>query len=144
MACVFIPHVRRYYNDWLHRVRYTINPRTSVRPHAGTPVMNEIDELVLLAIAQLGDDAYGVTIRREIADRSGRKVSMAGVYVSLERLEDKGLVESSISAPLQERGGRARKMYDVTGAGAIALRERREMMERMWRGLETHPNLGSK
>jgi DNA-binding PadR family transcriptional regulator len=97
--------------------------------------LNESEQLVLLALLRLGDDAYGVPIRTEIEDRSGRVISLAAVYASLDRLERRRLVESWRSEPLPERGGRARKHFSMTPLGATALREARETMDRMWHGV---------
>jgi DNA-binding PadR family transcriptional regulator len=98
--------------------------------------LTETEQLVLLALARLGDAAYGVPVRAEIESRSGRSVSLAAVYACLDRLERSGLVKSRLSEPLRERGGRARKHYRITHAGARAVREAREVMTRMWRGIE--------
>ncbi len=96
----------------------------------------EVDQLVLLAIARLGDDAYGVHIRRLISSQGGREVSMAAVYASLERLETKGMVEGRLSEPSPRRGGRAKKILRVSKAGVAAVREARAVMDRMWDGLD--------
>ena len=103
--------------------------------------LNEVDQLVLLALVRLDTDAYGVTIRKEIADRSGKPVSMAAVYASLDRLERSGLAESWLSEPKPERGGRAKKHFRITGEGAAQLRDAHGVMARMWEGLEMHPDL---
>ena len=98
--------------------------------------LGEFDQIVLLAIAYQGADAYGVTIRREIARRTGRNVAIGALYTALDRLERKGLVSSSMSDPTPERGGRSRRYYTLRAAGAAALRHSRERLERMWAGLE--------
>ena len=98
--------------------------------------LGEFEQIVLLAVAQLGTDAYGVTIRREIARRTGRNVAIGALYTALDRLERKGLVSSSMSDPTPERGGRSRRYYTLRVAGAAALRQSRERLERMWAGLE--------
>jgi PadR family transcriptional regulator len=103
--------------------------------------LNEIEQLILLSLVRLGDLAYGVPVRAEIEARSGRGVSLATVYGALDRLETRGHVESWLSEPVPERGGRARKHYRVTAAGARAVHEARAVMARMWRGLEKHPDL---
>jgi DNA-binding PadR family transcriptional regulator len=102
---------------------------------------NETEQLVLLALVRLGEDAYGVPIRAEIERRSGRAVSLAAVYAALERLELRGQVRSWLSEPVAARGGRARKHFEITPMGANAVREAREAMARMWKGLEMHPDL---
>jgi DNA-binding PadR family transcriptional regulator len=108
---------------------------------ADRDVPNETEQLVLLSLVRLGTEAYGVPIRSEIEARSGRAVSLAAVYAALERLESRGDVRSWLSEPLAERGGRARKHFEITPSGARALREARAAMARMWKGLEMHPDL---
>jgi DNA-binding PadR family transcriptional regulator len=103
--------------------------------------LNEVEQLILLAIVRLADEAYGVPVRSAIEERAGRSVSLAAVYAALERMEARGHVASWLSDPLPERGGRARKHFRLTAAGARALRESREEMARMWDGLEGHPDL---
>ena len=98
--------------------------------------LNDLEQLVLLALLRLGEEAYGVPIRAEIEERAGRAVSMAAVYAALDRMRKNGLIESQMSEPLPERGGRARKFFRLTPAGAAALEEAREAMERMWDGIE--------
>jgi len=103
--------------------------------------MSEIDQMVLLSLVRLGDSAYGVTIRSEIQERSKRPVSMAAVYSALDRLERKGLAVSRLSDPKPERGGRAKKYFKITPEGAAELREAKSSMDRMWEGLDVHPDL---
>ena len=103
--------------------------------------LTETEQLVMLALVRLGEEAYGVPVRSVIESRSGREVSLAAVYAALDRMERRGLVDSWLSEPLPERGGRARKHFRVTAAGARALHEAREVMQRMWRGVEPHPDL---
>ena len=100
------------------------------------PPINETEQFVLLALARLGDDAYGVTIRREITRRSGAEVSIAAVYAALSRLEERGLAEGRLSEPLAQRGGRARRHFRLTSAGVEALTASRRAMDRMWEGLD--------
>jgi len=95
----------------------------------------------MLALARLDDGAYGVPIREEIERRARRPVSIAAVYAALDRLQQRELVESWLSGPLPERGGRARKHFRLTAAGATALLEARESMDRMWEGLDLRPDL---
>ena len=98
--------------------------------------LGEFEQSALLAVAHLGDQAYGVTIRREIESRTGRNVSVGAMYTALDRLERKGLVSSQMSDPTPERGGRSRRYYVLRATGAAALRQARERLERMWAGLE--------
>lgn len=93
------------------------------------------EQLILLALAHLGPDAYGVSIRREIASRTGRDVNIGAVYSTLDRLEAKGLTVSEIGEPTSERGGRAKRYFRLTGAGAAALEESCRALTGMMEGL---------
>ena len=96
----------------------------------------EFELYLMLAIARLREDAYGVTIRREIEERTGRPVSIGAVYATLGRLGDKGLVDFRESDPLPVQGGRSRKYFNLTAAGTKALHHSATMLERMMEGLE--------
>lgn len=98
--------------------------------------LGEFEQLVMLAILQLGDDVYGVPIAEEIEHRTGRAVSPPAVYVTLRRLEQKGLLMSAMSAPTPERGGKSRRCVRLTRAGLTSLRASRQAMDAMWRGLD--------
>ena len=98
--------------------------------------LGEFEQLVLLAVVQLTGDVYGVPIAAEIERRTGRGVSPAAVYVTLRRLEQKGLLSSAMSAPTAERGGKARRCVKITSAGLEILRESRRALDRMWKGLD--------
>jgi DNA-binding PadR family transcriptional regulator len=97
--------------------------------------LGEFEQLLLLAIVRLGDAAYGVTIRREIESRTGRDVAIGALYTALDRLERKGFVRSTMSAPTAERGGRSRRHFQIKPAGAAAVRQSHERLARMWEGL---------
>lgn len=98
--------------------------------------LGEFEQLVLLAILHLGDDVYGVPIVDEIERRTGRKVAHAAVYITLRRLEQKGLLTSWMSEPSAERGGKARRCVKVSRAGTTLLRDSRQALDKMWRGLD--------
>jgi DNA-binding PadR family transcriptional regulator len=100
--------------------------------------LGEFEQLVLLAIVRLsGDgDVYGVPIVDEIERRTKRSVARAAVYITLRRLEQKGLVESWMSEPTEERGGKARRCVKLTRAGAQTLRDSRHAIDQMWSGLD--------
>ena len=98
--------------------------------------LGEFEQMVLLAIVQLQGEAYGSAIAEEIARRTGRTVARAAVYVTLRRLEEKGLVATWMSAPTPERGGKGRRYARLEGAGVRALRAARHAAERMWQGLD--------
>jgi DNA-binding PadR family transcriptional regulator len=102
--------------------------------------LNRIELLTLLAILRLGEKAYGVTIYEDIQRIAGSDVSMAGVYSAVDRLERRGLVRPWRSEPRPERGGRARRHYDLTAAGRERVRQEREMAMKMWRGLALDPS----
>lgn len=91
----------------------------------------EFELYVMSALAILGDDAYGVTIRQEIERRSGRRVAIGAVYATLARLADKSLVAFRVSDPLPVPGGRARKFARLTPAGRRALEASTRMLVRM-------------
>jgi DNA-binding PadR family transcriptional regulator len=97
--------------------------------------IGEFEQLVLLALFRAGKDAYGVSIWRQIGERTGRDVSLGAVYKTLERLEDKGLVASREGAPTPERGGRRKKHYRLLAAGHRALADSIGALRRMTDGL---------
>ena len=101
-----------------------------------TQGLNKVEQLVLLALARLGDDAYGMSIRDEIEARSGRSLSIAAVYAALDRLERGELIEAHLSAPTPERGGRAKKHFALTEDGVEAIVAEREVIDQMWQGLD--------
>jgi PadR family transcriptional regulator, regulatory protein PadR len=96
------------------------------------------EEQVLLAIARTGDEAFGMSVRREIEGVTGRDVAIGAVYATLDRLEAKALVRSYRSAG----GGRSRRLFEVTRAGALALAESRAMRDRLWRGIDVQKLIG--
>lgn len=97
----------------------------------------------LLAVARLGDDAYGLAVRRELLDRTGRDYSVGAVYTTLQRLEDKGLVTSQASEPLPVRGGRSRRQFRLTAAGMRALADAQRKTAALWSGIRIlRPEVG--
>jgi len=99
------------------------------------PALGEFEQVVLLAILRLGDDAYGVTIRREIAECTGREVAPGALYTTLDRLEEKGLVASKYGDPTPERGGRAKRYFTVTARGIRAVARAQRAYQRLLKGL---------
>ena len=97
--------------------------------------LGELEVLVVLAALRLGEDAYAVTIVDEIKEHTGRKVQRATVYVTLQRLENKGLLTTWLGKPRAERGGKGRRYVRVESAGVDAVRSVRRSLESMWRGL---------
>ena len=98
--------------------------------------LGEFEQIVLLAILRLGDEAYAIPIREEIEARTGRAVARGALYTALERLETKRCLRSRMSAPIAERGGRSRRYFTVTPAGLSALRVSRAALLQLWQGLE--------
>lgn len=98
--------------------------------------LGEFEQIVLLAILRLREEAYGMTVRREIEERTGRECAIGAVYATLDRLETKTLVRSHESAPTEDRGGRPRKVYQVTSAGENALNATRKALASMMDGLK--------
>jgi DNA-binding PadR family transcriptional regulator len=121
-----------------HRVvvLHAMRSKPATRHSASREALGEFEQLVLLAIVQLGDGVYGVPIAEEIERRTGRSVSRAAVYVTLRRLEQKGLLSSTMSDPTPERGGKARRCVAVTGTGLESLRAARQALDSMWKGLD--------
>ena len=98
--------------------------------------LGDLEELVLLAVLRLGDDAYGAALRRALKRRAGRSVSVSSIYVTLMRLQEKGLVDSWLAEPTAVRGGKAKRYFRLTAEGVEALRAERAAMKRMWEGLD--------
>ena len=98
--------------------------------------LGEFEQIVLLAVLRLGENAYAIPVREEIERRTGRKVARGALYTALERLEDKRYLKSRMSAPLPERGGRSRRYFTVTPAGLAAIRAARNSLLRLWHGIE--------
>jgi DNA-binding PadR family transcriptional regulator len=99
----------------------------------------ELELLIMLALLRLGDDAYGVSIRQEIEQRSGHSVAIGAVYATLARLEEKRFATSRLSDPLPMRGGRARKHWKLTALGERAVRNAATSLAGMLDGLGLTP-----
>jgi DNA-binding PadR family transcriptional regulator len=91
-----------------------------------------LETSVLLAVARLGDEAYGAAVRREVAERRGRTYAVGAIHTTLQRLEDKGLLVSTMGEPLPVRGGRARRYYRLTSGGREALEQAHAHARRLW------------
>jgi len=98
--------------------------------------LGEFEQLALLAVMRLGEDAYGARIQEELDGAARRSAAISSIYITLTRLESKGMVRSSMGAPRGERGGKPRRYFYVEPAGVLALREARERLLSMWTGLE--------
>src|SRR5688500_14139993 len=97
--------------------------------------LGELEQIVMLAVARLEGDAYGMSLRREIESRTGRSVAVGAVYSTLDRLQDKGFVHAVQPRGDLERDGRARKFFALTSRGVKALDTAAAMQTRMWAGL---------
>jgi PadR family transcriptional regulator PadR len=100
-------------------------------------LLGSLEYIVLLALVRLGPNGYGMTVRREIEARTGRNVSIGAIYSTLERLEAKGYVSSSVGEPTAERGGRAKRYFRIEAAGQRALRTSQEAIRKMSVGLRS-------
>ena len=97
--------------------------------------LTEYELMILLAILRVGDDAYGVRIAREIERTAGRSIVLGAVYATLDRLEANGLVTSALGEPTAERGGRAKRYFEVTRDGLRAVRQAQRALTALWRGI---------
>src|SRR5215470_9286050 len=96
--------------------------------------VGKLELMVLLALMRVGRDAYGVPIAQEITEIGGN-VSIGSVYAALDRLERKGFVSSSLGEPSPERGGRAKKFFEVTAKGMREVQDSRRILTSLWRNL---------
>lgn len=101
----------------------------------GKSALGELEIIVLLAVLQVGSGAYARNIADEMRTRAGRKIARGALYVTLERLVDKGYLKSRMGDTAAGRGGRARRYYEVTRHGLRAVRDARRAMRSMWNGL---------
>jgi PadR family transcriptional regulator, regulatory protein PadR len=99
-------------------------------------LLGSLEYIVLLALVRLGPGAYGMTVRREIEARAGRSLSIGAIYATLDRLERKGLVSSSVGEPTAERGGRAKRHFRIEAAGTRALKASEHAIRQMSAGLK--------
>lgn len=97
--------------------------------------LGEFEQVVLLAILRLANEAYGVTIRKEIKQHTGRSTVPGALYTTLDRLEQKGLVASRLGDPTPERGGRAKRYYEVSADGVAAIERAQRSYQSLLEGL---------
>jgi PadR family transcriptional regulator PadR len=100
-----------------------------------TSPLGEFEQVVLLAILGLDDDAYGVTIRRRILECTGRSIAPGSLYNTLDRLEEKGLLASRFGDPSPQRGGRAKRLYQVSAIGIAAIAHAQKSFQRLLKGV---------
>jgi PadR family transcriptional regulator, regulatory protein PadR len=99
-------------------------------------MLGELEQIVMLAILRLGDDAYGVPIAHEIEEQTSRELTLATIYKTLNRLETKGLVHGRVGEPTAARGGRRKRYYMLTTGGRTAVKHSLSVLRRMTRGLQ--------
>ncbi len=97
--------------------------------------LGEFEELILLTVAATGNEAYAVTIKDEAERMSGRAINISAVHSSLYRLEDKGFLTSSFGGATQKRGGKKKRIFQVTNAGFEALKTSKSMKEALWKNI---------
>ncbi|MFT4113052.1 PadR family transcriptional regulator [Silvibacterium sp.] len=97
--------------------------------------LGELELLILLALVQLGDQAYGVSIARELTRYRGREMALGSIYAVLTRLEERELVLSMLGEPTPERGGRAKRYFELTREGLRELHRTRRVLTELWRKL---------
>ena len=98
-------------------------------------LLTDFELMILLATLRVGEGAYGVPIAREIEETGGRPVALAAVYAALDRLERNGLVASKLGESTPERGGRARKLFEVTREGVRAVKQTQQALVALWSGV---------
>ena len=104
---------------------------------AQPPYLGEFEQQVLLVVLRLKDDAFGPDISREMEERAGRRVSRGALYTTFDRLEDKGLIRWRTVPGTEARDGLPRRLYSVTAAGTAALRSAREVVRKLWDGMDS-------
>jgi PadR family transcriptional regulator len=95
----------------------------------------DFEQQILLAVWRQGNEAYGASVRDELESRTGRQVTQGAVYVTLMRLEKKGLLRSRMSDPTPIRGGKAKRCFEITPVGIAGVRTARKAMDALWDGL---------
>ena len=105
--------------------------------------LGEFEHLLLAAAIRLGDEAYGVSLKQEIEGRTGRSVTLGGIYPTMDRLETRGLVRSRMGEPTAKRGGRARRLFTVTPLGIEAAERAFHVFRAIWEGVEPEATAGS-
>lgn len=98
-------------------------------------LLTDFELMILLAALRVGEQAYGVQIAREIEDVSGRRVLLGAAYAALDRLERNGLVASTVGNSTPERGGRAKRFFEVTPRGLRAVKDTQQALIALWRGV---------
>jgi len=106
-------------------------------------LLGGFETLLLLAVIRLDGNAYGVTVRRELREQAGKDVAVGAIYTGLDRLAQKGLVESWAGDPTPERGGRAKRFYRVTASGIRAIKDTQTAIRKLSSGLKLKKQIWS-
>lgn len=106
-------------------------------------LLGGFETLLLLAVIRLDDQAYGVTVREELRKHAGKDVAVGAIYTGLDRLAQKGFVESWAGEATPERGGRAKRFYRVTAAGIRAVRDTQDAIKKLSSGLKLEKRIWS-
>jgi PadR family transcriptional regulator len=99
---------------------------------SGRTYLGELEELILLMVALIGDDAYGVSITKELEEQAGRVISISATHAALHRLEQKGFVKSKMGLVSMERGGRRKRLFQITAYGGQTVQELRDVRNTIW------------
>ena len=105
---------------------------------SGRIYLGELEELILLMVALIGADAYGVSITKELEEQTGRVITISATHAALHRLEEKGFVKSKMGGASMERGGRRKRLFQLTAYGRQTLQELRDVRNTIWAQL---PNI---
>ena len=103
--------------------------------------IGEFEELVLLTIANLAKDAYGVAILNDISERANRKLSIGALHSTLTRLEEKGYISSYLGEPTNERGGRRKRFFELTDSAVMELNNMKDLRDQLWAGSKVNLSL---
>ena len=98
----------------------------------GKEHLGELEELILLMIIMLGDDAYGLAIRNALKEKAGRRVTIGAVQGTVNRLESKGFITSTVGGATEERGGRSKRIFSITNSGRQMLERSRDVKVNLW------------
>ena len=97
--------------------------------------LTDLEQLLLLAVLRLEHESYGANLQADVEEATGRHISLGSIHMTLGRLEERGLATSGKSAPQASRGGKARRIYQVSAEGRATLEWNRRVMDRMWEGV---------
>lgn len=95
--------------------------------------LGEFEELALLTVGVLSDNAYGVSVKNEVEHQSGRKVTLSAIHAVLNRLQDKGFLDSTFGPATNERGGKRKRLFKMTNLGKDALKSSRSLRDQLWK-----------